>query len=149
MTEAAAPSLPMMPNTENIRKIRDVILEKQKPDEGPSEGGSITDLSGEFGSQLKPVVDILSRIRNVLDINLTLKEAFRVLKTGGRFMCLEFSKVENPFFRSLYKNYSKLIPKIGKKIVGSSEPYDYLIKSIDKFYNQQELLDLIKKFSVL
>ncbi len=84
-------------------------------------------------------------IRNVLDINLTLKEAFRVLKTGGRFMCLEFSKVENPFFRSLYKNYSKLIPKIGKKIVGSSEPYDYLIKSIDKFYNQQELLDLIKK----
>ena len=67
MAEAAAPSLPMMPNTENIRKIRDVILEKQKPDEGPSEGGSITDLSGELGGQLKPVVDILSRIRNVLD----------------------------------------------------------------------------------
>ena len=67
MAEAAAPSLPMMPNTENIRKIRDVILEKQKPDEGPSEGGSITDLSGELGGQLKPVVDMLARIRNVLD----------------------------------------------------------------------------------
>ena len=67
MAEAAAPSLPMMPNTENIRKIRDVILEKQKPDEGPSKGGSITDLSGELGGQLKPVVDMLARIRNVLD----------------------------------------------------------------------------------
>ena len=78
-------------------------------------------------------------IRNVSDIHLALKEAFRVLKTGGRFMCLEFSKVENPIFRSFYKNYSKLIPKIGRKIVGSSEPYDYLIKSIDEFYNQQEL----------
>ena len=67
MAEAAAPSLPIMPNTENVRKIRDVVLEKANPDTGPSEGGSITDLSGEFGNQLKPVVDILSRIRNVLD----------------------------------------------------------------------------------
>ena len=67
MAEAAAPSLPIMPNTENVRKIRDVVLEKEKADTGPSEGGSITDLSGEFGNQLKPVVDILSRIRNVLD----------------------------------------------------------------------------------
>ena len=67
MAEAAAPSLPIMPNTENIRSIRDVVLEKEKVDTGPSEGGSITDLSGEFGNQLKPVVDILSRIRNVLD----------------------------------------------------------------------------------
>jgi hypothetical protein len=67
MAEAAAPSLPIMPNTENVRKIRDVVLEKEKADTGPSEGGSLTDLSGEFGDALKPATDMLARIRNVLD----------------------------------------------------------------------------------
>ena len=84
-------------------------------------------------------------IRNVNNINLTLKEAFRVLKTGGRFMCLEFSQVENPLIDMLYKNYSKIIPIIGEKIVGSKRPYNYLVKSIDDFYNQSELVSLIKK----
>ena len=49
-------------------------------------------------------------IRNVSDINKTLKEAYRVLKPGGRFMCLEFSKIDNEFLNFLYKNYSKAIP---------------------------------------
>mgnify|MGYP001174348843 CR=1 FL=1 len=84
-------------------------------------------------------------IRNVTDINLCLKEAFRVLKTGGRFFCLEFSKVENEVLNSIYQQYSKMIPKIGKIIVGESEPYEYLIKSIKNFYNQEELLEIIKK----
>ena len=70
-------------------------------------------------------------IRNVSDINKTLKEAFRVLKPGGRFMCLEFSKINNELLNFLYKNYSKAIPALGKYIVGSSEPYEYLINSID------------------
>ena len=84
-------------------------------------------------------------IRNVTNINLCLSEAHRVLKTGGRFMCLEFSKVENPILNKLYKNYSKLIPKIGEQIVGSAEPYYYLIDSIDKFSDQKELENLLKK----
>ncbi len=84
-------------------------------------------------------------IRNVNNINLALKEAFRVLKTGGRFMCLEFSKVENPLIDMLYKNYSKLIPIIGERIVGSKYPYSYLVKSIDDFYNQSELASMLKK----
>ena len=84
-------------------------------------------------------------IRNVTDINLCLKEAFRVLKTGGRFFCLEFSKVENEVLNSINQQYSKMIPKIGKIIVGESEPYEYLIKSIKNFYNQEELLEIIKK----
>ena len=84
-------------------------------------------------------------IRNVSDINQTLKEAFRVLKPGGRFMCLEFSKIDNEILNLLYKNYSKIIPYLGKHVVGSSKPYDYLIKSIDDFYSQKELADLIKK----
>ena len=84
-------------------------------------------------------------IRNVTDINQCLKEAFRVLKPGGRFFCLEFSTVENEIFNLLYQKYSKLIPLIGKIIVGSEEPYDYLIGSIDKFYNQSELVELLEK----
>ena len=84
-------------------------------------------------------------IRNVSDINKTLKEAYRVLKTGGRFMCLEFSKIDNEVLSFLYKQYSKIIPIAGKYIVGSSKPYDYLIKSIDSFYNQKQLCELILK----
>ena len=88
-------------------------------------------------------------IRNVTDINQCLKEAFRVLKPGGRFFCLEFSKVENEILNLLYQNYSKLIPIFGKIFVGSSSPYEYLISSIDKFYDQYELVELMKnnKFS--
>ena len=84
-------------------------------------------------------------IRNVSDINKTLHEAYRVLKPGGRFMCLEFSKINNELLNFLYKNYSKAIPTIGKYIVGSSEPYEYLINSIEAFYNQEQLLKLITK----
>ena len=82
-------------------------------------------------------------IRNVSDINKTLSEAYRVLRPGGRFMCLEFSKINNEFLNFLYKNYSKAIPTLGKYIVGSSKPYEYLINSIDTFYNQEQLLELI------
>ncbi len=84
-------------------------------------------------------------IRNVSDIYKSLKEAYRVLKPGGRFMCLEFSKIENELLNFLYKNYSKAIPALGKYIVGSSKPYEYLIESIDAFYNQEQLLELITK----
>jgi len=84
-------------------------------------------------------------IRNVTDINATLKEAFRVLKPGGRFMCLEFSKIDNELLNYLYKQYSKAIPLIGKLIVGSENPYKYLVESIEKFYDQKQLADLILK----
>ncbi len=88
-------------------------------------------------------------IRNVTDINKSLKEAYRVLKNGGRFFCLEFSKVENEILDKVYKNYSKLIPNIGKFIVGDEMPYKYLVKSIEKFYNQEEFTKIISqnKFS--
>ena len=84
-------------------------------------------------------------IRNVSDINKAIKEAYRVLKPGGRFMCLEFSKIDNELLNFLYKKYSKVIPALGKYIVGSSKPYEYLINSIDAFYSQEQLLKLITK----
>jgi len=83
-------------------------------------------------------------IRNVTDINKTLKEAYRVLKPGGRFMCLEFSKIDNEALNFFYRQYSKTIPIIGKYVVGSSEPYKYLIESIDHFFNQNQLIELMK-----
>ena len=82
-------------------------------------------------------------IRNVTDINKSLREAYRVLKPGGRFMCLEFSKIDNEILNFFYKNYSKTIPILGKYVVGSSEPYNYLVKSIEEFYNQKQLLELL------
>ena len=84
-------------------------------------------------------------IRNVSDINKSLQEAYRVLKPGGRFMCLEFSKVDNEIINLFYQQYSKIIPFLGKIITGSAGPYDYLIKSISKFYTQEELVSLTKK----
>ena len=84
-------------------------------------------------------------LRNTKNIDKSLKEAFRVLKPGGKFLCLEFSKVQNENFRKIYKEYSKLIPKIGDFIVGDKKPYEYLVESIDKFINQEELLDCMEK----
>ena len=86
-------------------------------------------------------------LRNTKDLKKTLQEAYRVLKPGGRFLCLEFSKIHNLNLEFFYKNYSKLIPSIGKLIVGKKEPYEYLTKSIQNFINQEELLDLIKKYN--
>jgi len=84
-------------------------------------------------------------LRNTKNINQSLKEAYRVLKPGGRFLCLEFSKVQNIYFDKLYKKYSKLIPHIGKIVVGEKEPYEYLIESIENFINQDELIELMQK----
>jgi ubiquinone/menaquinone biosynthesis methyltransferases len=84
-------------------------------------------------------------IRNVNNIDKAFKEAHRVLKPGGRLLCLEFSKVENEILNKFYQIYSKSIPKIGKLVVGNSEPYEYLVKSINDFYSQKELLKLLKK----
>ena len=84
-------------------------------------------------------------LRNTKNINKSLSEAYRVLKPGGRFLCLEFSKIENSNLNLIYKNYSKLIPSIGKLIVGKKEPYEYLVKSIENFINQDQLIDLMIK----
>ena len=84
-------------------------------------------------------------IRNVENIDKALKEAYRVLKPGGRFLCLEFSKVKNEILEKFYKTYSKSIPSIGKLIVGKSEPYEYLINSIEKFYSQEKFFEKIVK----
>ena len=84
-------------------------------------------------------------LRNSKNLDKALSEAYRVLKPGGRYLCLEFSKIQNSGLNFIYKNYSKLIPQIGKYIVGEKAPYEYLVKSIENFLNQDELIDLMKK----
>ena len=84
-------------------------------------------------------------MRNTKDLSKALSEAYRVLKPGGRFLCLEFSKIQNTNLEFIYKKWSKLIPSIGKLVVGKKEPYEYLVDSIEKFVNQQELIELMKK----
>lgn len=73
-------------------------------------------------------------IRNVPRIDKALAEAYRVLKRGGRFLCLEFSPVDMPGLDAIYNAYSfKLIPPIGRLVTGDAQPYQYLVESIRRF----------------
>ncbi|ACA20518.1 ubiquinone/menaquinone biosynthesis methyltransferase [Methylobacterium sp. 4-46] len=73
-------------------------------------------------------------IRNVPRIPLALAEAFRVLKPGGRFLCLEFSRVDVPGLDRIYDAYSfRVIPRIGELVAGDRESYRYLVESIRRF----------------
>ncbi|CAB0010297.1 unnamed protein product [Nesidiocoris tenuis] len=84
-------------------------------------------------------------IRNVTRIDLALKEAWRVLKPGGRFMCLEFSHVENEALRWVYDKYSfQMIPAMGQVIAGDWKSYQYLVESIRKFPVQETFAGMIE-----
>ena len=84
-------------------------------------------------------------LRNVTEIEKALKEAYRVLKPGSRFLCLEFSKIGIPFLNKAYKKYSfKIIPKVGEMVAQDRESYKYLVESIEKFPDQETLVDMIK-----
>ena len=96
-----------------------------------------------FKDNMFDIYSVSFGVRNFSDTQKALREAHRVLKSGGRFICLEFSKVENEILNKVYKTYSKTIPFIGKYIVGDSEPYDYLIKTIDEFYDQESFKKII------
>ncbi len=84
-------------------------------------------------------------LRNVTRIDLALAEAFRVLRPGGRFMCLEFSHVVAPGLRQAYDAYSfSVLPLIGKAVTGNRNAYQYLVESIRKFPAQGELKAMIE-----
>jgi demethylmenaquinone methyltransferase/2-methoxy-6-polyprenyl-1,4-benzoquinol methylase len=85
-------------------------------------------------------------IRNVPRIERALSEIFRVLKPGGRFLCLEFSSTEIPGLDALYELYSfRLIPEIGRLVVGDAESYRYLVESIRQFPRPEDFAAMIRR----
>ncbi|XP_032674821.1 2-methoxy-6-polyprenyl-1,4-benzoquinol methylase, mitochondrial [Odontomachus brunneus] len=85
-------------------------------------------------------------IRNVTYIDKVLSEAYRVLQPGGRFLCLEFSHVNNEALQWLYDQYSfQIIPVMGHLFAGQWKAYQYLVESIRKFPKQEDLKDLIEE----
>ena len=84
-------------------------------------------------------------IRNVPRIDRALSEAYRVLKPGGRFLCLEFSAVDVPGLDRIYDLFSfKLIPPMGKAVTGDAESYQYLVESIRKFPKPNAFSEMIR-----
>jgi demethylmenaquinone methyltransferase / 2-methoxy-6-polyprenyl-1,4-benzoquinol methylase len=85
-------------------------------------------------------------IRNVPSIQSALNEAYRVLRPGGRFLCLEFSRVDMPLLDNLYAKYSDIVvPALGRTVAGDAEPYRYLVESIRKFPDQASFARMIEK----
>jgi demethylmenaquinone methyltransferase/2-methoxy-6-polyprenyl-1,4-benzoquinol methylase len=85
-------------------------------------------------------------IRNVPRIERALAEAFRVLKTGGHFLCLEFSAVDVPGLAELYDFYSfNVIPALGRAVVGDSDAYRYLVESIRRFPAPQAFAAMLRE----
>ncbi|XP_053136449.1 2-methoxy-6-polyprenyl-1,4-benzoquinol methylase, mitochondrial isoform X2 [Hemicordylus capensis] len=98
-----------------------------------------------FNDNSFDVYTIAFGIRNVTHIDQALQEAYRVLKPGGRFLCLEFSHVNNSLISSLYDLYSfQVIPVLGEVIAGDWKSYQYLVESIRRFPAQEEFKEMIE-----
>ncbi len=99
-----------------------------------------------FADKSFDAVTIAFGIRNVPRIETALSEIHRVLKLGGRFLCLEFSSTNIPGLDTLYELYSfRLIPEIGRIVAGNAEPYRYLVESIRRFPAPEIFADMMRK----
>jgi 4-hydroxybenzoate polyprenyl transferase len=106
--------------------------------------GNAQDLEGVADNSFD-LYTIAFGLRNVTDVDAALREANRVLKPGGRFICLEFSKVPNESLRQLYDLYSfQMIPWLGEMVANDRASYQYLVESIRRFSDQDELLQRMK-----
>jgi demethylmenaquinone methyltransferase/2-methoxy-6-polyprenyl-1,4-benzoquinol methylase len=98
-----------------------------------------------FPSRIFDAYTIAFGIRNVTRIELALAEAFRVLKHGGRFFCLEFSTTQWPGFKEIYDLYShRVVPQLGQAIAGDADSYRYLVESIRRFPPMPEFEAMIR-----
>ncbi len=98
-----------------------------------------------FGDRSFDAYTIAFGIRNVTRIEDALAEAYRVLKPGGRFLCLEFSRIPNEGLQKLYDLYSfNVIPRMGQAVAGDRDSYQYLVESIRKFPDQETFAAMIR-----
>jgi demethylmenaquinone methyltransferase/2-methoxy-6-polyprenyl-1,4-benzoquinol methylase len=114
------------------------------------EGGRLAFVQGNaevlpFPDKSFDAYTIAFGMRNLTDIDAALAEAFRVLKPGGRFLCLEFSAVETPILDALYDAYSmNAIPALGALVAGDAASYRYLVESIRRFPDQKSFMGMIE-----
>jgi demethylmenaquinone methyltransferase/2-methoxy-6-polyprenyl-1,4-benzoquinol methylase len=98
-----------------------------------------------FADKSFDAVTIAFGIRNVPRIEQALAEAYRVLKIGGRFLCLEFSAVDVPGLDRFYDFYSfNVVPRLGRMVAGDDESYRYLVESIRRFPNPQAFAAMLR-----
>jgi len=98
-----------------------------------------------FANSTFDVYSIAFGIRNVTHIDIALREAYRVLRPGGRFLCLEFSQCRIPILDTLYDFHSfEIIPRLGQLAAGDAASYQYLVESIRKFPVQEAFADMIR-----
>ena len=96
-----------------------------------------------FADNSADFVTIAFGLRNVTDRTAALAEAHRVLKAGGRFLCLEFSQVDNAVLQRLYDTWSfSILPSMGQMVAGDAESYRYLVESIRQFPRKEVLADM-------
>ncbi|KAK2988392.1 hypothetical protein RJ640_007685 [Escallonia rubra] len=130
------------PNMLNVGK-------KRAQERGLGEDGSLVWVQGDaealtFEDDSVDGYTIAFGIRNVTHIEKVLAEAYRILKKGGRFLCLELSHVEVPVFKQLYDYYSfSVIPAVGELVAGDRESYQYLVESIRRFPSQEMFASMI------
>jgi demethylmenaquinone methyltransferase/2-methoxy-6-polyprenyl-1,4-benzoquinol methylase len=118
--------------------------------EGRGLDGMVTFEQGDAEQLVYPdrsfdCVAIAFGIRNVPRIERAIEEAYRVLKIGGRFLCLEFSSVDVPGIHALYELYSfQIIPRVGEVVTGDRNAYQYLVESIRKFPKPKAFAHMIE-----
>ena len=117
-------------------------------DQGYDDAVTFVDGNAEalpFPERSFDAVTIAFGIRNVPRIDAALKEAFRVCRTGGRFLCLEFSSVDVPGLDALYDLYSfNVIPALGRMVTGDREAYRYLVESIRRFPHPEAFAQMMR-----
>ena len=132
---------------------RDMLAEGRKRSMAtPYHGGDRLDFVEANAEKLTMIADnsidlytVAFGIRNFTDKQRALEEAFRVLRPGGVFACLEFSKVTNGLFDAVYKRWSfGAIPLIGQIVAGDRDSYQYLVESIEQFPSQAEFASMIE-----
>ena len=99
-----------------------------------------------FADSSFDAVTVAFGLRNFTNLSAGLSEIYRVLKPQGKFICLEFSKINDLWLQKLYDLYSfKIIPKIGSLVLNDANSYQYLVESIRVFPNQEQFLELINQ----